>query len=96
MNKYRRVPYWRRWGHREALNKMELLTQSEGEEENVASDDVDGDENYDSRYLFCKEVEEEEYDLCSGCDEKLFAHFVQPCGHMICADFVKISNCQLR
>ena len=34
-------------------------------------------------------------DLCSSCDEELFAHLVEPCGHMIFTNCVKKNNCQL-
>ena len=64
---------------------MELLKEFEEEEENIAPDD---DDNYDNTDLFCEEDHEEDYDLCSGCDEKPIAHLVQPCGHMICTNCV--------
>ena len=73
---------------------MELLKEFEEEKENNAADDLDDDDFYDSSNLFCEEVDEEEYDLCSGCYEKPIAHLVQTCGHMICATCVKNNKCQ--
>ena len=73
---------------------MELL-QFEEEEENNAPIDIDYDDNYDDTDLFCEEDDEEKSDLCSGCDENLFAHLVQPCGHMICINCVKKNIRQL-
>ena len=43
----------------------------------------------------CEEDDEEDYDLCSGCDEKPIAHLVQPRGHMLCVNCVKKKKCQL-
>ena len=58
-------------------------------------DDIDDDDKYDNTDLFCEEDHEEDYDLCSGCDAKPIAHFVQPCGHKICTNCVQKNNCQL-
>ena len=54
------------------FRKMELL-EFEEEEENNAPINIDDDDNYDNTELFCEEDDEEDYDLCSGCDEKPFA-----------------------
>ena len=78
-----------------SFRKMELLKEFEEEEENNALDDIDDDGNYYNTDLFCEEGREEDYDLCSGCDEKPFAHLVQPCGHMICTNCVQKNNGQL-
>ena len=53
-----------------SFRKMELLKKAEEEEENNAPDDVADDNNYDKSDLFCEEVDEEDYGLCSGCGEK--------------------------
>ena len=78
-----------------SFRKMELLKEFEEEEENNALDDIDDDDNYYNTDLFCEEGREEDYDLCSGCDEKPFAHLVQPCGNMICTNCVQKNNGQL-
>ena len=78
-----------------SFRKMELLKEFEEEEENNAPDDINDDDNYGSTDLFCEEDHDEDYDLCSGCDEKPIAHLVQPCGHMICTNCVQKNNCQL-
>ena len=74
---------------------MELLKEIEEEQENKASDDVDDYDQYDNTDLFCEEDLEEDYDLCSGCDEKPITHLVQPCGHMICTNCIQKNNCQI-
>ena len=71
------------------------MMELEVEDENNAPIDIDDDDNYDNTDLFCEEDDEEDYDLCSGCDENLFAYLVQPCGHMICTNCVKKNNWQL-
>ena len=73
---------------------MELL-EFEEEEENIAPIDIDDDHNYDNTDLFCEEDDEEDYDLCSGCDGNPFAHLIQPCAHMICTSCVRTNNCKL-
>ena len=73
---------------------MELL-EFEEEEENNAPIDTDDDDNYDNTDLFFEEVDEEDYDLCSSCDENCIVHLVQPCRHMNCTNCVKKKNCQL-
>ena len=78
-----------------SFRKIELLKEFEEEEENNAPDDIDDHDIYDSTDLFCEEDHEEDYDLCSGCDEKPIAQLVQPCGHMICTNCVQKNNCQL-
>ena len=49
------------------------------------------DKNYDNNDLF-SEGDDEDYDLCSGCNEKHIAHLVHPCGHMVCVNCVEINN----
>ena len=61
---------------------MELL-KSEEEEDNKVPIDNDDEDNYDNTDLFCEEDDEEDYDLCSSCDENPFVHLLKPCGHMI-------------
>ena len=78
-----------------SFRKLESLKEFEEEEENNAPDDIGDDDNYDNTDLFCEEDHEEDYDLCSGCDEKPIAHLVQPCGHKICTNCVQKNNCQL-
>ena len=78
-----------------SFRKMELLKEFEEEEENNAPHDIDDDDNYDNTDLFCEEDHEEDYDLCSDCDEKPIAHLVQPCGHMTCTNCVQKNYCQL-
>ena len=73
--------------------KMELLKEFEKAERNHAPDDIGDDDNYNTD-LFLEE-DHKDYDLCSGCDEKPFAHLVQPCGHMICTNCVQRNYCQL-
>ena len=67
---------------------MKLLKEFEEEEKN-APDDVADDNNYDNKDVFCEEVDEEDYDLCSGCDEKPIANLVQPGRRMICTNCVQ-------
>ena len=74
------------------FGKMEVLKKFEGEEKNNAPDDVDGDDSHNNRDLFCEEVDEEDYDLCSGCNEKPIAHLLQPWGHTICSNCVTNKN----
>ena len=69
---------------------MELLEFEE--EENIAPIDVDDDDNYDHTDLFCEEDNEEDYNLCSNCDENPIAHLVQPCGHVISTDCFNKNN----
>ena len=71
----------------ERLFKKKLL-EFEEEEENNAPIGIDVNDNYDNTDLFCEKVDEEGYDLCSGCDENPFAHLVQPCVHIICTNCV--------
>ena len=78
-----------------SFRKMELLKEFEEEEENNAPDDIDDDDNYDNTDLFCEEDHEEDYDLCSSCDEKPIAHLVQTCGDKICTNCVQKNNCQI-
>ena len=54
------------------FRKMELL-EFEEEEEHNAPINIDDDDNYDNTELFCEEDDEEDYNLCSGCDENPFA-----------------------
>ena len=68
----------------------------EEEEENNAREDVHDDDNYDNKDKFCDAVDEEDYHLCSGCDEKPIAHLVKTCGLMICTNCVKKNKCQFR
>ena len=77
-----------------SFRKMELL-ESEEEKENNSPIHIANDDNYDDTDLFCEAVEEEDYNLCSGCNENPFAQLVQPWGHMICTNCVKKTNCQL-
>ena len=80
-----------------SFRKIELLEieEEEEEEENFAAicnDDVD--DNYDNTDIFCEQDGEEDYDLCSGCDENSYC---PPCATMRAYDFtncVKKSNCQ--
>ena len=78
-----------------SFRKIELLKEFKEEEENNAPNVIDDDNNFDNKDLFCEEEDEEDYDLCSGCDENPNAHLVQPCGHMICVNCVEKNNCQL-
>ena len=71
-----------------SFREMELLKKFEEEEESNALDDV-ADDNNCNNDVFREEVDGEDYDLCSGCDEKPFAHLVQPCGHMNCTNCVQ-------
>ena len=68
---------------------MEMLKEFEEQEENKAPDDVDDDTSYEISDLFCEEVDEEDYDLCSGSGGTPFAHLVQSCGDKICTNCVK-------
>ena len=77
-----------------SFRKIEFL-EFEEEEENNALIDTDDDDNYDNIDLFCEEDDEEDYDLCSGCDENHFAHLAQRCLHMICINCIMKKNCQL-
>ena len=77
-----------------SFRKIELL-EFEEEEENNAPIDFDYDNNYDNTDLFCEEDDDEDYDLCSGCDENPLGQLVQPCRRMICSNCVKKNNCQL-
>ena len=67
---------------------MELL-EFEEEQENNAPIDTDADNNYDNTDIFCEEDDEDDYELCSGCDENPEPHLVQPCGQMICTNCAK-------
>ena len=71
---------------------MELL-EFEEDGENNAPIDIEDDDNYDDTDPFCKEVDEEDCDLCSGFVENRFAYVFQPCGHMICTSCAKKSYC---
>ena len=77
---------------------MELVEIEEEEEKNAPidfdDDDDDDDDDFNNSVLFCEEDDEEVYDLCSSCDENLFAHLVQPCGHRIRNNCVNKNNCQ--
>ena len=74
---------------------MKLLAFEE-EEENCAPIAIDDDDKYDNTDLFCEEDDEEDNDLCSGCDENPMVHLVQTCGFTVCTNCVKKNNCQLR
>ena len=58
-----------------SFRKIELLKEFVEEEENYAPDDVADDNNYDNSDVFCEEVDKEDYDLCSSCDEKPYCPF---------------------
>ena len=66
----------------------------EEEDEVNAPIDFDDDDNYDKTDLFCVGDDKEDNDFYSGSNEKPIAHLVQPCGHLICPNCVKKSNCQ--
>ena len=74
-----------------SFRKTELL-EFEKKEENNAQIDFDDEDKYDNSDLLCEEDDEEDYDLFSGCDKNPIAHFVQPCGHIICINCVKKNN----
>ena len=62
------------------------------EQDNNAPDDVVDDDNYFISDLCFEEVDENDYDLCSGCDEKPIPHLFQPCGYIICTNCIKKTN----
>ena len=74
---------------------MELLKEENNAPDDIDDDDDDDDDNYDITDLFCEEHHEEDYVLCSDCDKKPIAHLVQPCGHMICTNYVQKNKCHL-
>ena len=67
----------------------------EEEEDNNAPIDIDDDDNYKKTGIFCEKEDEEDNDLCSGCDENPITHLAQSCGHTISPNCVKKNNCQL-
>ena len=83
-----------RFATKRSFRKIKLLEFGE-EEENNASIDIDDDDLYDTTDVFCEQDDEEDYDLCSGCDENPFAQFFQPCGHMIRINCVMKNNWHL-
>ena len=74
-----------------SFRKLDLLKFEEEEENNAPIDSDDDDDNYYNTDLFCEE-DDENYDLCSGCEENTFAHLVQPCGYMSCTNSVMKNN----
>ena len=63
-------------------------------------DDKDQDENEDPTEsgddnLECSEDDEENYDMCAGCDQNNICFLVQPCGHMLCFYCGKLSCCKM-
>ena len=72
-----------------SFKKMKFL-EVEEEEENIAHIGInDEDDNYDNTDLLCEQDDGDDYNLCSGCDENLTAHLVQPGGYLIRTNCVK-------
>ena len=89
-NKYRGVTYSVDGASERSFKKIKFL-EFEEEEENNSPTDFD-DDGFDNTDLFCDEDDEEDYVLCSGCDENLFAHLGQLCSHMISTNCVIKNN----
>ena len=68
---------------------MKFLGIEEEEENNAHIGIDDEDDNYDNTDLFCEQADGDDYNLCSGCDENVTVHLVQPCGYLICTTCVK-------
>ena len=74
-----------------SFNKMQNCKMND-ENENTQPHDEQAMEEIDD--LVCRESDEEDFGLCSGCDNLPISVIIQPCGHMVCSDCAKLKDCK--